>query len=423
MGTESPHSTRAMWETLIFSILPLLSISNGRVDFTGHQVIRTNPGTVEQANILAGLENSLDFWTDVGVGRNVDIQVSPNSLQSLLDVLDRNNIKHTTIIMDVQKIIDMSKMTKGGAAREGHSMDWTSYHPLEDIYSYLDYLESSFDFVTTETIGKSYEGTDMRLAKICKGGCGNKPAMWIDGGIHAREWVSPAVVMFMLKELVENDSEHQDLLENIDWYILPVVNPDGYLYTQTDNRLWRKTRSPNGDNCFGTDANRNFGYQWGTGGSSSNPCSDTYMGASAFSEIETANMRDWLTAHKDTLKFYNNVHSYSQLVLLPWGFGYDEPDNIDDLYRVAEAGNDALYAVHQKTYEVGCIPCMLYVASGGSLDWTLGELGIPYSYGMELRDTGAYGFLLPPEQIIPTGEEVWAFHLTVARELIKEFVP
>ena len=40
---------------------------------------------------------------------------------------------------------------------------------------------------------------------------------------------------------------------------------------------------------------------------------------------------------------------------------------------MAEAGNAALYAVHQKTYEVGCIPCMLYVASGGSLDWTLGQ--------------------------------------------------
>ena len=56
-------------------------------------------------------------------------------------------------------------------------------------------------------------------------------------------------------------------------------------------------------------------------------------------------------------------------------------------------------------------------------NWFLGELGIPYSYGMELRDTGMYGFLLPPDQIIPTGEEAWAFHLTVARELIKEFVP
>ena len=73
--------------------------------------------------------------------------------------------------------------------------------------------------------------------------------------------------------------------------------------------------------------------------------------------------------------------------------------------------------------QVGCIPCLLYVASGGSLDWTLGELGIPYSYGMELRDTGVYGFLLPPDQIIPTGEEAWAFHMTAAREIMAEFSP
>ena len=71
--------------------------------------------------------------------------------------------------------------------------------------------------------------------------------------------------------------------------------------------------------------------------------------------------------------------------------------------------------------QVGCIPCLLYVASGGSLDWTLGELGIPYSYGMELRDKGRYGFLLPEEQIIDTGREVWAFHMAVAREIIREF--
>ena len=66
---------------------------------------------------------------------------------------------------------------------------------------------------------------------------------------------------------------------------------------------------------------------------------------------------------------------------------------------------------------------MLYESSGGTLDYTLGELGIPYSYGMELRDQGLHGFLLPPDQIIPSGEEVWAFHMAVAREIIKEFVP
>ena len=165
-----------------------------------------------------------------------------------------------------------------------------------------------------------------------------------------------------------------------------MVNPDGYLFTQTENRLWRKTRKPNGDTgCFGTDANRNFGYHWGTGGSSDNACSDTYMGEAAFSEVETSNMRDWLTAHNDTIKFYNNVHSYSQLVLLPWGFGYEEPDNVDDLYRVAQAGNDALYAVHQKTYEVNtlinchcaCSHCSLHPGGLHPLPAVRGQRRVP----------------------------------------------
>jgi len=166
---------------------------------------------------------------------------------------------------------------------------------------------------------------------------------------------------------------------------------------------------------------RNWGYQWNTGGSSNNPCSDTYMGPSAFSEVENRNVRDFLWERKDSIKFFNTLHSYSQLVLLPWGFSYELPPNYAAMEEVAQLAADELYAVHGKTYEVGCIPCMLYPASGGSLDWALGEAGIPYSFGMELRDTGNFGFLLPPTQIIPTGEETWAFHLTMAREIIKEF--
>ena len=65
-------------------------------------------------------------------------------------------------------------------------MTWTRYHSLNDIYSFLDYLEDNYDFVSTDSIGKSSEGTEMRIAKVCKGGCGNKKAVWIDGGIHAR---------------------------------------------------------------------------------------------------------------------------------------------------------------------------------------------------------------------------------------------
>ena len=136
---------------------------------------------------------------------------------------------------NIQELLDSVPMVKG-SMRAGHSMDWTNYHPIEDIYSYWDYLEATYDWVSTESIGKSYEGQDMRLLKVCKnsGGCGERPAMWIDGGIHAREWVSPAAVTFMASELVENDEAHPDLTKELDWYILPVVNPDGYLHTQVN---------------------------------------------------------------------------------------------------------------------------------------------------------------------------------------------
>ena len=67
--------------------------------------------------------------------------------------------------------------------------------------------------------------------------------MWIDGGIHAREWISPATVLWTLKELIEgNITETETLRDKLDWYILPVHNPDGYAFSRHWDRLWRKTR-------------------------------------------------------------------------------------------------------------------------------------------------------------------------------------
>ena len=100
--------------------------------------------------------------------------------------------------------------------------------------------------------------------KVCKGGCGNKPAMWIDSGIHGREWIAPAVGTWMLNELVENRANHPELLDNLDWYFLPSANPDGYRKSRNDDRMWRKTTSfYEGNECQGTDPNRNWDTHWG----------------------------------------------------------------------------------------------------------------------------------------------------------------
>ena len=110
------------------------------------------------------------------------------------------------------------------------------------MYSYLDYLENKYDYVNTEVIGNSYEGWDMRVLKVCRGGCGQMPAVWVDGGIHAREWITLATVTWMIREIVENDKAHPDMTRQVDWHILVCHNPDGYEYSRNEDRMWRKTR-------------------------------------------------------------------------------------------------------------------------------------------------------------------------------------
>lgn len=107
-------------------------------------------------------------------------------------------------------------------------MDWNSYHRLDDIYSYLNYLADNYpQNVQLVSIGSSYEGKPLHVVRISSSSSGHsKPAIWIDGGIHAREWISPAVATYIIKQLVEV-RENQYLLDNVDWYIMPVMNPDG----------------------------------------------------------------------------------------------------------------------------------------------------------------------------------------------------
>ena len=176
----------------------------------------------------------------------------------------------------------------------------------------------------------------MRVLKLCKDGCGNKPAMYIDGGIHAREWIAPAVVTYMINELTENLSGQEDLIDNLDWYFIASANPDGYQYSLDSDRMWRKTRSYHeGDLCIGTDANRNWDWHFDDGGASDSSCSDSYHGPYAFSEIEDVNVRDFMLPLKGQIKFVDSIHSYSQLILIPWGYTTDPAPYFDDMFALA----------------------------------------------------------------------------------------
>ena len=405
---------------LLLPLLLLLSCTGTTplTSLAGHQLLRTFPTTEEQVEALTKLGERLhlDFWSPPAPGRAVDLHLAPDQRAAVMDLLGEQGVSSEVLQGDLQHLV--AKEPQQLAARRGGGMDWTSYHDQADMEALAEELAASRDWVALERIGESFEGRAMRVVAVCRGGCGGKPAVWVDGGMHAREWITPAVVTFLMKELVEEDARHPALTRDLDWYFLPVANPDGYAYSRSTDRLWRKTRSNNSCGAGeGADPNRNWDFHWGEVGASSDPCSELYMGAEAFSEVETRNIRDFILAHKDTIKFYNSIHAYGQQILLPFANTKQLPSNYETMKEVADMGNSALQAVHGREYEVGGIACILYPISGDSGDWALARAGVPLALGMELRG-GAHGFLLPAAQILPTAQEVWAFHRAVAEYVI-----
>jgi len=125
---------------------------------------------------------------------------------------------------------------------EAISNFWNSYQRLSNIFKFLSTIQSQYSSISgVETIGKSYAGNDLRLIRVgVNQAKKNKPVIWIDSGIHAREWIGPAFTTYFIQQLVDgyssNNADIKPLLEKFDFYILPVVNPDGYEYTHTNVR-------------------------------------------------------------------------------------------------------------------------------------------------------------------------------------------
>jgi len=257
-------------------------------------------------------------------------------------------------------------------------------------------------------VGRTYEGENQIGIKVTNGDGRSKPVVWIDGGIHAREWISPATVMYFMNKMLTETTDRRvnEALSRYDFYFLPVFNIDGYKYTFAGRRqrFWRKTRKPYGWYCYGADPNRNWDSHWESGVGTSDRCSqDIYRGPRPFSEIEVQNVANYLNTLN--LKSYWNVHAYSQLVLTPWSYTSALPRDYTEIKRVGDVFARAVSQRYGTRYRVGPPSRILYAVSGGSIDYTYEKLGVIYSYALELRDTGRYGFVLPANQIRPSGEE------------------
>ncbi|XP_010896452.1 carboxypeptidase B [Esox lucius] len=382
-------------------------------NFDGEKVFRLMPTTDDHVLLIKELANNvkLDFWRPdsvdlVTIDMAVDFHVPLAHTDIVYTMLQQSGMKMGVLIEDLQAEMEEHLDSRDINPR-AHS--YTKYNTWDTIQAWIASISSSNpELISRQVIGNTYEGRPMNVLKIGRKSSSTKPSIFMDCGIHAREWISTAFCQWFVKEALSTygtDSEMTSLLNQMDVYVLPIFNIDGYDYTHKTNRMWRKTRSAqSGSSCIGADPNRNWNAGWCTTGASPNPCSDTFCGSAPESEIEVKNVADFIRRNKSSIKAYLTIHSYSQLLLFPYSYTFALAEHHNELMAVAKGASNVLRSLYGTEYTSGPGAATIYPAAGGSDDWAY-DLGVKYSFTFELRDTGRYGFLLPESQIKPTCEE------------------
>ena len=201
----------------------------------------------------------------------------------------------------------------------------------------LEMCEKYSELAKCGAYGSSYENRELRFIKIgAKSSLEKKPEIFIEAGIHAREWLAPATMIWIIDHMLtgyNKEPEITDFLNKFDFIIIPSSNPDGYEFSQTSgNRNWRKTRSKQEWGIYGADPNRNFNDSWAHSGSSNDPRHETYHGRNAFSETETLSMARFINSEKENILAFFAIHCFGQYWLLPYGdISEHYPDNYQEL--------------------------------------------------------------------------------------------
>ncbi|KAF5305651.1 hypothetical protein FQA39_LY18970 [Lamprigera yunnana] len=252
---------------IVFCCAAIASVYSAHFSYEAYKVYQVYPSNQNDVLLLKQLENTLEvnIWSSLRFpGKPVDIMVEPNKQSKFEGVLKKHGLMYHVRVNNVEENVQKERLMQARSAisRKGR-ISFTSFNRMAEIDAYLNQISSQYpNLVQLETIGQSYEGRNLRVVKISTNPSANKPIIFIDAGIHAREWIAPAQALYIIQELVEN-SANIDLLNKVDWHILPVLNPDGYEYTHTSYRYWRKTVKPSGNGCMGTDGNRNYDFHWG----------------------------------------------------------------------------------------------------------------------------------------------------------------
>lgn len=306
---------------------------------------------------------------------------------------------------------------RSGPADELRLFDFPSadskYHNYAEMNTEIDQRLAAYPSIMSKrVIGKSYQGRDIVAIKVSDNVATdeNEPEVLLTFHQHAREHLTVEMALYLLRELgagYGTDSRVTNIVNGREIWIVPDLNPDGgeYDIATGSYRSWRKNRQPNsGSTAVGTDLNRNWDYKWGCcGGSSGTKSSETYRGSAPESAPEVKVVSDFARSRviggKQQIKAGIDFHTYSELVLWPFGYTYSDTATgmtADDAAAFKAVGQK-MAASNGYTAEQSSD---LYITDGSIDDYLWGVHKI-FDYTFEMYPTSVFGGgFYPPDEVI-----------------------
>ncbi len=377
-----------------------------------HAVSPETPPAIVELDIRSAAD--LARLAAVG-GESLACEVRPGRQQALvpldvLPVLEAAGLAPVVVHPDAHAASQATRDRALATLARGDADWWADYKPPHAIHEKMLEMQARRpDLVEVFEIGRSWEDRPilaMRITGPRAEGDPCRPAVLLNSLIHAREWITVMVNLWVAETLInghDDDAYLTDLVNRVEWIFVPILNPDGYQYTWDTQRFWRKNRreAPPGSTYMGVDLNRNFSFMWGGGRGSSNfPGSEIYRGPSAFSEPESAAMRD-LALATPQLRAHNDIHSFSEMVLYPYGWTHALSPDHATFDALAQEMRARILAYRGRNYRVGPVYTTIYPVRGGTVDYFYGDRGI-WSFSYELYGSS---FDPPANQIRPNAEE------------------
>jgi len=404
---------------LIFSCV-VFAEPKWEADYSGHQIRRClfESETAQSDILRVASEHGISIHGRLIQG--VDLMIPPHKshLFSRCQVL----------VHDVQQKIeeeDASLLESRQLYQLGKIDYYDTYHPYTEIFSYVQQLSQKYPDLSNFTVlGRTLEGRDIPVIHV-RGRTKNiKKTVYFNSGIHAREWIGPACAVYIIENLLSKygtDEQVSELMDQIEFVISPISNPDGYSFAWTSDRTWRKNRNPNdGSICKGVDLNRNFDVYWGTN-SGRGKCDQDYHGTGPASEPEIRGIQDYVSGLANKIGGID-IHSYGQYIMRPYGWTYDRHPDEAIIKRLGDGIVSVISKVPGGAKYSSIRSADLYPVSGASDDWLTVKQGL-WGFTFEVRDTGRYGFKLPENQIRPTATEIFAAVLEYAGFVLENFPP